>query len=458
MSNKGTDMFKNLSPEELRQKGVMKGFEYQNPKRCAFLKEIENRIRIIEESFGFTEIDGPMLQPLEFYQVKSGDELLMHTYTFEDSDRNSLVLRPEMTPTVAYMVAKDDGRLTFPLRWWSNPDLFRKEKPQKGRKRQFKQLNADIFDRIDSGRKKSFDDAEIIALAISIFEAFGLNTDDIVIRINSRSLMEKVFDSISLNQSQRFSVLALIDRKTKISEETFNKELKVLINSSESCQILLKWLSLKKINEIPEVNEFKFLEKTNDYVELVKVFELLEVYDKDTFCEFAPYIVRGLGYYTGTVFEAFDRKNEFKRSLMGGGRYDNLTRSFGGKIPITGVGFGFGNVPLEEILKLRNINALKEENPIDYYIVVQSNDNIYKAIRIAEQLRKSGKHVVLDESISKTKLDKVNKQLSTANKCGVKNCLIIFPEELSKNQVIIKNMATGNQKTVSVDLLGKINS
>jgi len=137
-----------LTPDVLRRKGVMKGFEYLTPERRGAVREMENRFKMVTESFGFREVEGPLLQPIEFYQVKSGEELLAHTYTFEDTDGSLLVLRPELTPTVAYMIAKDDARLSFPLKWWSNPDLFRKEKPQKGRKRQFKQLNVDIFDRL----------------------------------------------------------------------------------------------------------------------------------------------------------------------------------------------------------------------------------------------------------------------------------------------------------------------
>lgn len=450
-----THMSKNLPPEEMRQKGGMKGFEYQSPGRRAFLREVENRIRVAVESFGFEEIEGPMLQPIEFYQVKSGDELLAHTYTFTDADKSILVLRPEMTPTVAFMVARDEGGLIFPLRWWSNPDLFRKEKPQKGRKRQFKQLNVDIFDRSDSGRERAFDDAEVISVAISVFEQFGLTNSDIVMRINSRSLIEKVFDSLDLNQDQRTKALALIDRKAKISDEDFSSELRSLISSSESRQILLKWLSLKTIDEISKSEEFGFLQKTDEYFELVKVFELLKAYGKDTYCKFAPYIVRGLGYYTGTVFEAFDRRNEFKRSLMGGGRYDNLTKSLGGKIQITGIGFGFGNVPLEEILSLRNINILGTENNLDYYVILQSEDDRIQAIDLAQKLRKNGKNVVLDESFSKNKPDKVNKQLSKANKLGVRSCIIVFPDELSNGQVIVKDMISGKQETVEINSLTK---
>jgi histidyl-tRNA synthetase len=448
-------MSEKLSPVELRQRGSMKGFEYQNPSRCTFLRKLDQRIRTAVESFGFEEIQGPILQPIEFYQVKSGDELLSHTYTFEDADGSLLVLRPEMTPTVAYMVAKDDGRLTFPLRWWSNPDLFRKEKPQKGRKRQFKQLNVDIFDRVDSGRERAFDDAEIISVAFSVFEKFNLGINDIIMKINSRSLMEKVFDSVDLTTCQRIKLLTLIDRKPKVPIETFNNKLEILIDSFKSRQVILKWLSLKTLEEVKSSPDFSLLSKTIEYEELSKVFDLLKIYGKSEYCEFSPQTVRGLGYYTGTVFEAFDRRSEFKRSLMGGGRYDNLTKTLGGKIEITGVGFGFGNVPLEEILSLRNTNLLDEEAKIDYYIVVQSETNKYDAINIAEKLRRSGNRVLLDESISKGKLNKVNKQLSNANKLKTRNSLIVFPDELRRGQVIVKNMQTGQQETLNISSLSE---
>ncbi len=394
--NTENDMDKSLTPTEIFKKGVMKGFEYQDPKRRAVVREMENKIKSVTESFGFVEIEGPLLQPVEFYRVKSGDDLLEHTYSFEDADGSLLVLRPELTPTVAYMVAKDDARLVFPLKWWSNPDLFRKEKPQRGRKRQFKQLNVDIFDRSDSGRDRAYDDAEVISVAVSVFEAFGLGEDDIVMRVNSRSLIEKVFDSISLDPEQRKKTLSLIDRKLKIPEEDFNRELDGIMDSQSSREVILNWLSLKSVEEIGNTEEFKFLTQTKEYEELIKVFNLVGMYGKAGYCEFSPYIVRGLGYYTGTVFEAFDRKNEFRRSLMGGGRYDNLTKNLGGKVPVTGVGFGFGNVPLEEILSLRGIEISTSGNQIDYYIVIQSDKNRNDAIQISEQLRKHGVKVLID--------------------------------------------------------------
>ena len=444
-----------LTPDVLKRKGVMKGFEYLTPERREGVREMENKFRAVVESFGFKEIEGPILQPIEFYQVKSGEELLTHTYTFEDADGSLLVLRPELTPTVAYMIARDDATLSFPLRWWSNPDLFRKEKPQKGRKRQFKQLNVDIFDRADSGRERPFDDAEIIAVAISIFESFGLTENDIVMRINSRSLVERLFDMMNLEKNQRSNLLSLIDKTGKISDEDFDHKLEEIVPQGSSQELLRKWLSINKLSEIAEDDQLRPLSESTEYGDLAKVFELMNAYGLSGYCEFSPYIVRGLGYYTGTVFEAFDRKPEygFRRALMGGGRYDNLTKDMGGRLDITGVGFGFGNVPLEEILISRNIEIGSSRPQIDYFIVIQSSDQRMDALKIARRLRKQGKQVVLDDSIAKEKPDKVSKQLSRANEANSKYSLLIFPEEWETGKIVIKDMQSGEQQTTDIDSL-----
>lgn len=458
MHEKETDMKRKpdkLTPDVLRKKGVMKGFEYLTPERREAVREMENRFKTVAESFGFKEVEGPLLQPVEFYQVKSGEELLTHTYTFEDADGSLLVLRPELTPTVAYMIARDDARLSFPLRWWSNPDLFRKEKPQKGRKRQFKQLNVDIFDRANSGRERPFDDAEVIAVAISIFESFGLTEEDIVMRINSRSLVERIFDMMDLGSNQRTALLSLIDKSGKISTEKFDTKLEEILPQGQSQGILRRWLSISNLEEIENDEQLSSLGKSKEYADLLKIFDLIDAYGMSGYCEFSPYIVRGLGYYTGTVFEAFDRKPEygFRRALMGGGRYDNLTRDMGGRLDITGVGFGFGNVPLEEILASRNIEIGASGSQIDYFIVIQSPDQQVEALRIAHELRRQGKKVVLDDSVSREKPDKISKQLSRANQTNSRHSLLIFPEEWQEGKIVIKDMQSGEQETVGIDSL-----
>ncbi len=442
-----------FSPEVLKEKGVMKGFEYLQPERKEVVRGMEDVFRRVTESFGFREIEGPLLQPIEFYQVKSGDELLAHTYTFEDADGSVLVLRPELTPTVAYMIAKDDGRLNFPLKWWSNPDIFRKEKPQKGRKRQFKQLNVDIFDRGDSSREHVFDDAEVIAVGISIFESFGLDESDIVMKISSRSLLEKVFDAMNLDANQRYELLALIDKSEKITEEDFGAQLNNIIPLKESQSIIQSWLMLENLDALANDGLLGYLCETDEYKDLQKVFDLMEAYELLNYCKFAPNIVRGLGYYTGTVFEAFDRKTEygFRRALMGGGRYDNLTKDMGGSINVTGVGFGFGNVPLEEILKARDLEITSSKARVDYYVITQSSGMQLDIIRIAKALRNQGKNVVLDKSIAKINPDNITKQLARSNQIYPDYSILIFPDEWAEGKVVVKNMRSGEQQTVNVD-------
>lgn len=453
----GTKVEKQLTPDLIRRRGEMKGFEYQDPERREVVREVENRFRMVADAFGFSEIEGPLLQPIEFYSVKSGDDLLSNIYSFEDADGSLLVLRPELTPTVAYMIARNDARMSYPLRWWANPDIFRKEKPQKGRKRQFKQLNVDIFDRADSGRIRAFDEAEVITVAISIFQAFGLKDEDVAMRINSRSLVERLFDLMELQPAQRMVLLPLIDRSGKIAPEEYQFKLNEIVTSEPAKVLLERYLSLKQLSDLAGDKDLAVLANTKEYQDLTRVFELLEVYGVASFCEFSPLIVRGLGYYTGTVFEAFDRKTElgFKRSLMGGGRYDNLTQDVGGKLPITGVGFGFGNVPLEEILKARNIKIASVETQPDYFVVLQSTDQQGDAIKLSQQLRKLGKRVILDDSVSRVKPDKISKQMSRANTAKAKYALVVFPDEWKEGKVVLKNMATTEQETVELKSLIK---
>lgn len=447
-----------LTPELLTRKGLMSGFEYLTPERQRVVNEIEMKLRNTVETFGFQQVDGPLLQPAEFYSVKSGDELLAQTYVFEDVNGSRLVLRPELTPTIAYMIARDEGKLIFPLKWWSNPILFRKERPQKGRKRQFNQLNVDIFDRVDSGRDRAYDDVEVIVVASSVFSAFGLTKDDVVIQLNSRSLIERLFDIGNFNGSQRLQLLSLIDRASKIMSNEFNTQLKSIIQEDTYKELIISWLEIDNLEKIRGHRLLASLEQTVEYAELLRVFDILRVYGVSDFCEFSPYIVRGLGYYTGTVFEAFDRKKEYglKRALMGGGRYDDLTNVLGGKLNITGVGFGLGQVPLEEILASRGLEVSQVSRPhIDYFIAVQSNDLREEAIRISQELRCKGKFVVIDSSIAKIDPDRITNQLSRANKSGAEYCVMVFSEEWQGGKVIIKEMKTGKQEVVDLDTLTK---
>jgi histidyl-tRNA synthetase len=442
---------KKISPQEIQKKAVISGFDYFYPEDQRMAVFIESKFREIAKLFNFEEIEGPLLQPIEFYEVKSGQELLENTYKFKDADENILVLRPELTPTVSYMIAKDSMKLSFPVRWWSNPILFRKERAQKGRKRQFKQLNMDIFDRADSKRERVFDEAEIIAIACFIFQSFKLTPKDIVIKISSRSLLERFFDSLEIDSKKRQELGKLLDKYGKIEKKEFENKAREILEDKNSIENFQLWLKIKSLSDIKNSKSLSFLIKTEEYKELSKLFELLESYQIKDFCEFDPLIVRGLGYYTGTVFEAFEKnsKSGLKRAILGGGRYDNLTEEMGGKIKITGVGFGFGNTPFEEMLKARNITPPQEN--LDYYICCQTKEMVKEAIRIASTLRKNGKAVLVDPSLAKETPDAISKQLSRASFSKAQYSIIVFPKEWEERKIIVKDMQNQSQKEIKIE-------
>lgn len=455
MTQENTNMGRQkiIDPVQLLRTGKMKGFEYSYPERQAEHVSMESSFRGVVERYGYTQIEGPILQPIEFYTVKSSDELLENSYRFSDVDKKVLILRPELTPTLAYMIAKAETTLTFPLRWWSNPVIFRKENPQRGRRRQFRQLNVDFCDVLDTDRDPTFADAEVVNISIEIFKAFGLNEDDIIVKVNSRALMGKLFDLMELEESQRKDLLVLIDTSEKIPPPVFTKRLKSLVPDTNAQNLLNCWLQTNDLLSISNHPQLSSLSETKEYEDLLQFFRLLDIYGVSEYGQFAPNIVRGLGYYTGTVFEVFNRDPKLGggRSLMGGGRYDNLTSIMGGRKNITAVGFGLGQVPLEEALKARGIGVNTQQYLVDYYIVLQSASQRMDALQFAEKIRAQGKKVIVDETVSKRDLDKIGKQLTRATRNRARYAILIFPQEWEQQTVMVKELESGEQSSVNIN-------
>jgi len=436
--------------------GIMKGFEYAYPERKATLAAIQNNFERVVTRFGFQEIDGPMLQPLEFFSVKSGSELLANTYTFSDNDDSTLVLRPEITPTLAFMIARQEQSFKFPIRWWSNPTLFRKENPQKGRKRQFSQLNVDIFDLESSKRKPWFDEAEVILVAIAILESFGLREKDFVVSINSRALLNSLCTSLTLPSNRQAQLLGLLDKSEKISQATFTAELSRILPDEKQRRVVQTFLSCRSIEAIQSAEELSGRIDPSAIEALVQLFALMKAYKKEGYISFCPTIVRGLGYYTGMVFEVFERGEnaELKRAILGGGRYGELTKAIGGKLPITGVGFGLGQVPLEELLKAKKLPLPTATQELNYYLAVQNASNIQAALALGQQLRDSGVSLLADASLATGSPQSISKQLQQAVSVKANNVLLVFPEEWKDEKIAVKNLATKKQEVLLIkDLL-----
>ncbi len=300
---------------------------------------IFNQWSKIAEKFGYEPYNGPMIEEYALYELKSGDEILKEQlYVFEDKSKRKIALRPEMTPTLARMLSKVSKNLVKPIRWYSIPNLYRYEQPQRGRLREHWQLNCDLF-----GLESPYAEFEIISLLIEIFEWFKLSSKEVQIFFNHRSILEEVFHKIELNSLEKKQLIKLIDKKNKISEKDFTDQQEEISKSP----LLKDFLSLKNFHDL-----LIFLKKENFncYQQISSLGTVVNSFSSYLFYE--PSIVRGLDYYTGFVFEAFSPK--LKRALCGGGRYDDLLKIFHGE-NLSGIGFGFGDVTWTELLTEYNL-------------------------------------------------------------------------------------------------------
>lgn len=342
------------------------------------------------ESFGYERYDASILEPSELYKSKGAENEEMvneQTYTFIDRGEREVTLRPEMTPTVARMVAARRRDLTFPVRWYSIPNLFRYERPQRGRLREHWQLNCDIFGADDVSA-----DFEMIALAYNVLKAFGAKDADFEIKVNDRAYLNEQFKMFSFTDEEIHKVITLLDRKDKI--DNFDIELKKITEKSFIIP-----------NEAPK--------GTHAY-KVITALDNLGIKN----VKFNPTIVRGFDYYTGTVFEIFDTSKENNRSLIGGGRYDNLTSLFGGD-PISGVGFGMGDVTMRDFLETHKLLPKNIHVTAPTVIIIPSDttQNI-EAQKIAQQFRNAGIRTAVDISTRKA-----DKKKSAATKAGAEYIL-----------------------------------
>lgn len=335
------------------------------------------------ESFGFARYDASILEPAELYRSKTSEEIVNEqTYTFIDRGDREVTLRPEMTPTVARMVAGKRRDLQFPLRWYSIPNLFRYERPQRGRLREHWQLNCDMF-----GTSSIASDVEMIALAANVLTSFGATPKMFEIRINDRKWLNELFENEKFNPEQSAAMLALLDRKEKITN--FDAEAK---------KIAGKKFTLPKA-----------LGAESHLAQVIAGLKELGI----TNVVFSPSTVRGFTYYTGTIFEIFDTSKDNNRSMLGGGRYDNLTGLFGGE-PISGIGFGMGDVVMRDFLETHNLLKGKVLSTAPVVILIPETETQHiSALKVAQQFRNAGIKIAVDTSDRKS-----DKKKSSAEKLG----------------------------------------
>ncbi len=397
------------------------------------------KMRKVAESFGYNEYGASVLEPAELYRAKSGEEIVNEqTYTFTDRGERQVTLRPEMTPTVARMVAAKKQELAFPLRWYSIPNLFRYEKPQRGRVREHWQLNVDIFGCVGAEAE-----IEIISMASQIMREFGLKDADFEIRLNSRKIMNYILnDLMSLDEETAHKISKLIDKKQKISKQDFDLSIEEVIpgKATEFLTLINSKNFEEFVAKLPKSQEV--VEKIDELKEVMARLEKLGI----TNTVFDQTLMRGLDYYDGIVFEVFDKNPENSRAVFGGGRYDNLLSIFGGeKVPA--VGFGMGDVVIKNILETYKIlPAYKPE--AELYICVMKKDYYEYAQEIAQKLREDGVKVAIDFSGRK-----IGDQIKTADKQKIPNIICIGEDEMKSGQFKVKNLKSGEEKAATLETL-----
>lgn len=339
---------------------------------------IFDKWRSMSRRYGFREYDGPPLEPLELFTTKSGEEIVGQLYNFKDKGDREISLRPEMTPTLARMVAAHERNYKKPIKWFAIPQLFRYERQQKGRLREHFQFNADLIGETDPAG-----DAELIALLIDTLRSFGLTAEDFVIRLSSRNAWQEYFAGKGGQPDQEYAFFQIIDKLERNSPA-----------ESETALAAFK-ITLAEVNA--------FIEAGLPNRELQSILENLAARGLKDFVKVDYKVIRGLAYYTGVVFEAFDRKGEF-RAIAGGGRYNNLVKLLsGGKVDLPALGFGMGDVVLLELLKARKLLP-KFDTHMDVFVLIEDETLRPVSLKLVQDLRVAG--FAVDYALTPTKADK----------------------------------------------------
>ncbi len=397
------------------------------------------KIRRSLERACFDEYDGPMLESLDLYAAKSGEELAKEqTYNFTDRGGRSLAIRPEMTPTVARMVAAKMGELNYPLKWFCISNMYRYERPQRGRLREFWQLNVDIF-----GCDTFEADLDVIESAISLLRAFGADETMFRVHINNRRFFNDAIAAIAGTDPQGSRKISkVVDRKNKVPRESYEKDLRDL------------GLDDAKIGQIDELYKMDVQDATalcpesEGAKELRALFTALEKTGLLKYCMFDFGIIRGLDYYTGTVFEVFDEAPENNRAMFGGGRYDNLVGLFAKNAKISGVGYGMGDVTLENFLTTHALIPDLVGDGIKVLVTRFEDVPLEKYTALVDELRLGGVRATLYLGNKK-----FGKQIDFAAKEHFSHVVIMGGDEVTAGTVKIKDLATREESIVKIGAL-----
>ncbi len=404
----------------------VKGTRDYYPEDWAYIRRLEHSWLDVGRSFGYQEWEGPLLEHMDLYLGKSSEEIVNEqTFRLTDRDGRELVLRPELTPSLARMVAAREGGLVFPARWQSWGRFFRYEKPQRGRGRSFFQWNVDVL-----GSENLSADAEVLTIACLCLECLGITPSEAVIHVSDRRALERLLvDEIGANAGQAKKLFTRIDRLDKVGHEQFHRECAELGLTTEQTDRLLSLLDDADLDRTPELRQ---------------VLTQAEANGVGAYLRPDLKIVRGFDYYTGVVFEAWATTG-LRRALFGGGRYDNLTLQVGGKRRIPGVGFAAGDMAITELLKETGKLPELTAAPAQVLVTVFDEQMLPASVELARKLRAEGIRVeaYLEEG------HRLDKQFKYADRRGIPLVTVLGPDEEQTGTVVVKDLRTRSQQKVA---------
>ncbi|MCH2441654.1 MAG: histidine--tRNA ligase [Candidatus Thalassarchaeum sp.] len=395
------------------------------------------RFHAAARSHGFEEYDAPVLESEELYTRKAGEDIVGQLYNFEDKGGRKVALRPEMTPSLARMVMTRAGALALPIKWYSIPQCWRYERTQRGRGREHYQWNVDIW-----GMEGVEADAELLSVLVHFFNSVGLGSDDLVIRISSRKVLEEVLGSLGIEGETFAQTCVTVDKMNKLPAHVIEAQLGDLGLSSDAISTIRSVLAITDLASL----ESALASNSEAVVELQSLFALCDSYGISDWVSFDASVVRGLAYYTGPVFEAHDRAG-ILRAICGGGRYDKLIGSLGGKdLPATG--FGFGDMVIMELLADKGLIP-ELSSGVGDVVFGMGAELRGAAMQVAGKLRASGRStdLVLEDK-------RIKWVFKHAERSGAARLVMVMPEEWSKGNVKVKDLATGEETEISFDSLG----
>jgi histidyl-tRNA synthetase len=401
---------------------------------------------------GFVEYDGPILEYLKMFQIKSGDEIAGQLFSLQDRGGRELAIRPEITPTLARMISQRINTLPRPIKWFSVPRLCRAERPQRGRLREFFQWNIDII-----GEKSILADAEVIFTTVDYLRSVRLSHRDVKVRISSRKFLASALRNIGIPENQLGSLYTLLDKYRKIPLNTFEKMLTEQVPDSAMSKKIVDLMNATALREVTDdiVGTNKELEEAIQ--ELAHLHNLLNQMDVWQYCDFCPSVVRGLAYYTGIVFEVHEIGGNL-RAIAGGGRYDNLLHDFGGP-DIPAVGMGMGDCVLEILLEEKGLfDKQVPVNSLDYFVVcagvvtrtdergVVLSTGEEEVVKLVAKLRQKGYSADFSYNFSS-----LSDQIRVAAARNARKCIIIGQELFEENKLVVKDMSSREQELIDAD-------